>query len=71
MSTEIVDPDDRTALVVDADGYGLALTTCWPLWAGAFATQRYVIHAVQFSPVPEEVTSGKEPFLIIGAIAGG
>jgi sortase A len=52
VSMEIVDPDDRTALVVDADGYGLALTTCWPLWAGAFATQRYVIHAVQFSPVP-------------------
>jgi sulfur-carrier protein len=23
------------------------------------------------TPVPEEVTSGKEPFLIIGAIAGG
>jgi len=23
------------------------------------------------APVPEEVTSGKEPFLIIGAIAGG
>jgi molybdopterin synthase sulfur carrier subunit len=23
------------------------------------------------APVPEEVVSGKEPFLIIGAIAGG
>jgi sortase A len=51
-SSEIVDPDNRTALVVDSDGYRLVLTTCWPLWAGAFATQRYVIHAVQFSPVP-------------------
>src|SRR6266851_1076277 len=27
-------------------------TTCWPLWAGAFATQRYIIHADQVWPVP-------------------
>jgi sortase A len=52
VSTEIVDPDNRTALVADAAGYNLALTTCWPLWAGAFATQRYVIHAVQYWPAP-------------------
>jgi putative SOS response-associated peptidase YedK len=26
------------------------LTTCWPLWAGAFATKRYVIFADQFYP---------------------
>jgi len=52
VSAEIVDPDNRTALVVDTSGYNPALTTCWPLWAGAFATQRYVIHARQFSPVP-------------------
>jgi len=52
VSAEIVNPDNRTALIVDASGYNLALTTCWPLWAGAFATQRYVIHARQFSPVP-------------------
>lgn len=52
VSAEIVNPDNRTALVVDASGYNLALTTCWPLWAGAFATQRYIIHARQFSPVP-------------------
>jgi sortase A len=50
VSSEVVDPDNRTALVADAAGYNLALTTCWPLWAGAFATQRYVIHAAQFSP---------------------
>jgi sortase A len=50
VSSEIVNPDNRTALVADAAGYNLALTTCWPLWAGAFATQRYVIHATQFSP---------------------
>jgi sortase A len=52
VSTQIVDPDNRTALVADAPGYNLALTTCWPLWAGAFATQRYVIHAVQYWPAP-------------------
>ncbi len=50
--TEIVNPDDRTALIPHADGYYLTLTTCWPLWAGAFATQRYIIHAHQFWPTP-------------------
>jgi sortase A len=49
---EIVNPDNRTALVTDQDGYHLTLTTCWPLWAGAFATQRYVIHTNQVWPVP-------------------
>ena len=48
---EIVNPDNRTALVTDANGYHLTLTTCWPLWAGAFATQRYVIHTDQVWPV--------------------
>ena len=52
VGAEIVEPDNRTALVADAAGYNLALTTCWPLWAGAFATQRYVIHATQFWPSP-------------------
>jgi len=50
--TEIVDPDNRTALVTDENGYHLTLTTCWPLWAGAFATQRYIIHTDQVWPVP-------------------
>jgi sortase A len=49
--TEIVNPDDRTALVTDQDGYHLTLTTCWPLWAGALATQRYIIHTDQVWPV--------------------
>jgi len=49
---EVVDPDNRTALVTDMNGYHLTLTTCWPLWAGAFATQRYVIHTDQVWPVP-------------------
>jgi sortase A len=50
--TEIVNPDNRTALVADANGYFLTLTTCWPVWAGAFATQRYIIHTTQYWPVP-------------------
>lgn len=48
----VVNPDNRTVLVPNSDGYHLALTTCWPLWAGAFATQRYVILAEQVWPVP-------------------
>ena len=48
--SRIVSPDDRTVVVPDALGYHLTLTTCWPLWAGAFATQRYVIFTDQFSP---------------------
>lgn len=51
--SEIVNPDNRTVLVPASDGYHLTLTTCWPLWAGAFATQRYVIFTDQFSPIPE------------------
>lgn len=30
----------------------LTLTTCWPLWAGSFATQRLVISALQIEPPP-------------------
>jgi len=46
----IVNPDNRTVLVPDSPGYHLTLTTCWPLWAGAFATKRYVIFTDQFWP---------------------
>ncbi|SRR5216683_3831503 len=46
----IVNPNNRRVLVPDAPGYHLTLTTCWPLWAGAFATQRYVIFSDQYSP---------------------
>jgi len=52
MGSEVVNPDNRTVLVPYSDGYRLTLTTCWPLWAGAFATQRYVIYARQVWPVP-------------------
>jgi LPXTG-site transpeptidase (sortase) family protein len=46
----IVNPDNRTVLQPHAPGYHLTLTTCWPLWAGAFATQRYVIFTDQYAP---------------------
>jgi sortase A len=49
--TEIVNPNDRTVLLPNANGFHLTLTTCWPLWAGAFATQRYVIFTDQVWPV--------------------
>ena len=48
--SRVVNPDDRTVVVAHAPGYNQVLTTCWPLWAGAFATQRYVIFAQQYSP---------------------
>jgi LPXTG-site transpeptidase (sortase) family protein len=51
--SRIVNPDDRTVLVQTPDRR-LTLTTCWPLYAGAFAQQRYVITAEQFYPTPRE-----------------
>jgi sortase A len=48
--SKVVNPDNRTVLVSDAPGYHLVLTTCWPLWAGAFATQRYIVFAEQTYP---------------------
>ncbi len=36
-----------------------------------FACQQDLSHESPDAPLPEEVASGKEPFLIIGAIAGG
>ncbi len=36
-----------------------------------FVCQEDWSHESPDAPLPEEVTSGKEPFLIIGAIAGG
>ena len=52
--TRIVSPTDTTVLVPDTLGYHLTLTTCWPLWAGAFATQRYVIFTDQYSPATQK-----------------
>ena len=50
----IVSPDDR-GILVPTPTPRLTLTTCWPLWAGAFATQRLVIVAEQVDP-PAAVT---------------
>src|SRR6202049_3311999 len=36
-----------------------------------FACEDDLSHESPDAPLPEEVASGKEPFLIIGAIAGG
>lgn len=36
-----------------------------------FACEQDLSHESPDSPLPESVVSGKEPFLIIGAIAGG
>jgi len=36
-----------------------------------FACEQDLSHASPDEPLPEAVVSGKEPFLIIGAIAGG
>jgi sortase A len=52
--SQIVNPDNRTALVPHAAGFHLTLTTCWPLWAGAFATQRYVIFTEQVWPLTQK-----------------
>lgn len=51
--TRIVNPDDRTVLVQEP-GRRMTLTTCWPLWAGSFATQRYVIFTEQIFPEPPQ-----------------
>lgn len=50
-NTRIVEPDDRS-IVVQGPGRHLVLTTCWPLWAGSFATRRFVIFAEQTYPAP-------------------
>jgi|SRR5262252_4799369 len=36
-----------------------------------FACEEDLSHQSPDAPLPDEVTAGKEPFLIIGAIAGG
>ncbi|HET7465186.1 MAG TPA: class D sortase [Candidatus Dormibacteraeota bacterium] len=42
----IVSADDRSPLAQSPE-HRLTLTTCYPLWAGAFATQRLVFFATQ------------------------
>ena len=36
-----------------------------------FACEQDLSHELPDAPLPEAVTTGKEPFLIVGAIAGG
>jgi sortase A len=40
----VVNPDDRTVLAPTSD-HRLTMTTCYPLWAGAWATQRLIFVA--------------------------
>jgi LPXTG-site transpeptidase (sortase) family protein len=42
--SRVTDPNDRTVLAGTSD-YRLTLTTCYPLWAGAFATERLIFAA--------------------------
>jgi LPXTG-site transpeptidase (sortase) family protein len=49
--SRIVEPDDRTILV-QGPGRHLTLTTCWPTWAGSFATRRFIVFTDQIYPVP-------------------
>lgn len=48
--SKIVEPDDRTVLAPTTD-HRLTLTTCWPLWAGAYATQRLIFFAKEIGGV--------------------
>ena len=63
-----------------------ALEACYPMLRGTirdhvtqqrrpfvrfFACEEDVSHESPDTPLPEAVASGKEPFLIVGAIAGG
>jgi sortase A len=52
--SRVVDWLDRSVLIPGADGYHLTLTTCWPLWAAGFASQRYVIFTDQVWPLTQK-----------------
>ncbi|HEX6348474.1 MAG TPA: class D sortase [Candidatus Dormibacteraeota bacterium] len=55
----VVNADDRSILVHTL-GPRLTLTTCWPLWAGQFATQRLVFLADQVDPAPARIPPGQD-----------
>ncbi len=42
--SKITDPGDRSVLAPTA-AHRLVMTTCYPLWAGALATQRFIVFA--------------------------
>jgi sortase A len=48
--SKVTDPNDRTVLAATSADR-LTLTTCYPLWAGAFATQRLVFFANEIGGV--------------------
>ncbi len=48
--SKIVSPTDRTVLAATSDDR-LTLTTCYPLWAGAFATKRLIFTAREIGGV--------------------
>ena len=52
---QIVNPDNREVLAPTSHDQ-LTLTTCWPLWAGAFATQRLIIFGEQVDPAPHQLS---------------
>ena len=46
----VTDPNDRTVLAPTSYDR-LTLTTCYPLWAGAFATRRLIFTAKELGGV--------------------
>jgi sortase A len=46
----VTDPNDRTVLAATSNDR-LTLTTCYPLWAGAFATKRLIFFASEIGGV--------------------
>ena len=79
VTLPVVAPVTRTALLD-------ALEEHYPMLAGTvrdhatgqcrplirfFACQNDISHAEPDTPLPEAVTAGREPFIILGAIAGG
>lgn len=48
--SKVVSPDDRSVLAQTTE-HQLTLTTCYPLWAGAFATKRLIFTAVEIGGV--------------------
>jgi len=47
---KITDPNDRSVLA-PTTAHRLVMTTCYPLWAGALATQRYIVFARELTAI--------------------
>ena len=48
--SKVIDPSDTSVLAPTQENR-LTMTTCWPLWAGAYATQRLVFTATEIGGV--------------------